>query len=388
MREWTLRGRLPDTGETAEIQIKDGLITAVRTAAPDRGAAAEGEAPLYVAPGLIDLQINGFSGLDFNTLPLTVTAIEKTAEALGKRGVTTFFPTLVTNSFEALEEMAEAFAAARRDSDYAYRAIPGLHLEGPFLSPEPGARGAHPPRFIVPPDWEAFQRLQDKAEGLIRVITLSPEWAEAPAFIRKATDAGVVVSIGHTMANSEQIRAAADAGAVMSTHLGNGSPPVMPRHPNFIWDQLADDRLTAGIIADGFHLPDAVLKVFFRAKGERFFLVSDAVSLSGLKPGRYETHIGGSVILQENGRLCTAEDPRILAGSAQILPHCLNHLYQAGLLSLGEIFRHATRTPADLMGLADRGRLEPGREADLILFTADERITIKEVYKHGEKISG
>src|SRR5436190_12476173 len=175
--------------------------------------------------------------------------------------------------------------------------------------------------------------------------------------------AGVTVSIGHTAATPEQIRAAVSAGASMSTHLGNGSHLVLPRHPNYVWEQLAQDALAACIIADGFHLPDSVIKVVMRVKGPNAILASDAVYLSGLKPGSYRTHIGGKVVLTRDGKLHLASNPKLLAGSVQMLIRSVEHLIRAGLTDPGEAWEMAAKRPAMAMKLSASRGLDPGGPA-------------------------
>jgi N-acetylglucosamine-6-phosphate deacetylase len=357
----------------------------------------EGEQLPWIAPGLVDLQINGFAGLDFNSGLLSEEDIHAMTAKLWEQGVTSYFPTVITNSPEAIEAAVKLIAGACRSNPLTAASIPGIHLEGPFLSPEDGARGAHDIRFVQAPDWDLFVRWQEAAGGLIRILTLSPEWENATAFISRCSESGVTVSIGHTAASPEQIRDAVAAGARMSTHLGNAAHLMLPRHPNYIWEQLAQDELTACIIADGFHLPDALLKVFMRAKQEHIVLVSDAVYISGLQPGPYTTHIGGKVVLTEEGRLHLAAKPELLAGSAQMITTGIERLYSRGLASLAEAWDMASLRPANLLGLADKGHLEVGACADLILFdfnsndnltSNSNQIRIREVYKDGRKVIG
>ncbi|MBW7461558.1 N-acetylglucosamine-6-phosphate deacetylase, partial [Paenibacillus sepulcri] len=176
----------------------------------------------------------------------------------------------------------------------------------------------------------------DAARGKIKLITLSPEWPGTASFIEKCAKAGVQVSIGHTAAAEEQIREAAAAGARLSTHLGNGAHLMLPRHPNYLWAQLAEEELWTCIIADGFHLPDSVLKVVRSVKGKRTILVSDAVYLCGMAPGTYENHIGGRVVLTPEGRLHLEQNPRLLAGSAQMLHRGISHIAGRGIAPLSE----------------------------------------------------
>ena len=188
------------------------------------------------------------------------------------QGVGRFCPTVTTGPFEVLRHGLATIAAACNAERAIAERVAAIHLEGPYISAIDGPRGAHPEACCRPPDWDEFQRLQESADGMIRLVTLSPEYAEAPEFIRRAVAGGIVVAIGHTAADSSQIRAAVNAGARLSTHLGNGAHRMLRRHPNYIWDQLADDRLSATLIVDGHHLPPEVVKTFVRAKSpERTF---------------------------------------------------------------------------------------------------------------------
>ncbi len=190
-------------------------------------------------------------------------------------------------------------------------------LEGPYMSTEDGPRGAHPLAHCRRPNWDEFSRLQEAAGGRIVILTMSAEFEEAPDFIARATASGVVVSIGHTAASGAQIRAAVDAGAKLSTHLGNGAHRTLRRHPNYLWDQLAEDRLMASIIADGHHLPPEVVKTIVRAKSPlRTILVSDESGLAGLPPGRYQCS-GCELEILSDGRLVIAGQDQLLAGASR-----------------------------------------------------------------------
>ena len=379
-------GRHYRTGEPVAVCIENGTIVSVRPLT-DAPAGADGRELPWIGPGLVDLQINGCAGFDFNTIPMADGTAQRITEALFREGVTAYYPTVITNSDEAIAEGMRTIAAAC-DTDPACRAaIAGIHLEGPFISPEDGARGAHSKAYVKAPDWELFQRWQESAGGRIRIVTLSPEWPEAPAFIERCVAHGVRVSIGHTAATSEQVKAAVRAGATMSTHLGNGAHRLLPRHPNYIWDQLAEDGLASCLIADGFHLPDAFLKVALRVKGERAILVSDAVSFSGMPPGMYNSHIGGQVVLTPEGKLYMAGEPRLLAGSAQLLPRGIANIARKGLASLAAAWEMASVHPSERMGLPSARGLAPGAPADLVRFRWDgQRVRIVETYKSGVKV--
>lgn len=228
------------TGEPVEIEVEAGRIARIASAEADR---AERDALPYAAPGLVDLQINGFAGHDFNRSPIPPELPGTVARELRREGVTAFYPTVITNAPAAIASQVAAIAEACEQDTDAAACIAGIHLEGPFISPEDGARGAHALEFVRAPDWELFCRWQEAAGGRIAILTLSPEWEGSGAFIRRLTDSGVTVSIGHTAATAEQIEEAVASGARMSTHFGNGAHLTLPRHPNYLWEQLAQDEL-------------------------------------------------------------------------------------------------------------------------------------------------
>jgi N-acetylglucosamine-6-phosphate deacetylase len=211
-----------------------------------------------------------------------------------------------------------------------------------------------------------FDRWQQASGGLVKLVTLSPHFDEAPSYIAALRSRGVLISIGHTHASPEQIHAAVDAGATLSTHLGNGVADSLPRHPNLLWTQLAEDRLTATFIGDGHHLPSDTLKVMLRAKGlDRSILVSDVVALGGMPPGLYKTPVGGLVELTPDGRL-SLPGTRLLAGSVVSLKDAVARLATTEL-SLSESLRLATQNPAHVLGRS--GKLQVGAPGDLIRFT-------------------
>lgn len=342
----------------------------------------------FLAPGFIDLQVNGFAGVDYNSPATPHEEIARSIRALFATGVTRFFPTVITGDPDemlgALRNLARARATLKEGA-----AMEGFHVEGPHISPEDGPRGAHPRQWVRPPDLEEFKRWQEAAEGAVRLVTLAPEWPGAPRYIEALVDQGVVVSIGHTMATSAQIQDAVRAGATMSTHLGNGAHAVLPRHPNYIWDQLAEDRLAAGFIADGIHLPPSFLKVAIRAKGvERSILVTDAVMPAGCPPGRFT--IGGVEIeLHPDNRVTLAGLDR-LAGSALRMDRGIENLERLAGLSLVEALAMATRNPARVGRVAGRQRgLEPGERADIVEFRHDpatRSIEILRTFLDGELV--
>ncbi len=358
MTRQTLSGRDPATGRSLLVTAEAGRIVAIEPGPADETA--------FLAPGLIDLQVNGYAGHDLNAEGLTTETVLALAEALRIAGVTTFLPTLITASEARITAGLRAIAAARAATPWLAHAIPFVHVEGPWLSPEDGPRGAHPLAHIRAPDLTEFDRWQAASGNLVGLVTLSPHWSTAPDTIRALALRGVRVSLGHTHAGPAQLAAAIDAGASLATHLGNGIAAMLPRHPNALWTQLADDRLTAMFIADGHHLPAETLKAMVRAKGiERSILVSDAVALGGLPPGRYEQPVGGSVELSADGRLSLAGTP-YLAGAARPLADGVAFAAGPAGFGLAAALAMATANPGRILG--GRGVLRVGAAADLIRF--------------------
>lgn len=252
--------------------------------------------------------MNGFAGIDLNSPSLTPDEVLAVTRALGRHGVTRFMPTVISAAFDRMRQTIATITKARHVHRDVSRAVLGLHLEGPYLSAQDGARGAHDPRWVRAPNEAEFAELAAAAEGLTILLTIAPELVGALELIRSARARGVIVAIGHTAADLDTIATAADAGASMSTHLGNATPPLLPRHANVINAQLAEDRLSATFIADGHHLPPHVLRTYVRAKGvARSILVSDATAAAGAVPGRYrlgelELSVGADRVVRFPGR--------------------------------------------------------------------------------------
>jgi len=362
-----LIGRRYDNGQPIRVEVNGNGITDLE----DWRGTERGRLP-WLAPGLIDLQINGHGGKEFTDPALTEDDVERIARAADAAGVTSFLATVTTQAHDTQVHALRIIASAIDTRTSVSRRISGVHLEGPFISSQDGPRGAHPLAHCRPPDWDAFQQLQDAADGRIRLLTMSPEYPESDQFIRRAVDRGVLVAIGHTNADADQIRAAVDAGASLSTHLGNGTHAMIRRHPNYIWDQLADDRLTATMIADGHHLPPAVIKCFIRVKTpERLVLVSDAMGLAGMPAGRYETPNQGIVDVNADGLACLAERPEYLAGATLPLSHAIANVMRFGEVNLAAAIDMASAHPAEQLGLP-AGQLQRGETADLIQFHLKE----------------
>ena len=350
-------------GAVIDVQVRGDRIARV---VADRAVAADTRLP-WVAPGLVDIQINGFGGQEFSSLDLTPERVGEIVHRHYAFGVTQVCPTLTTQGFEVLSYGLATIRRAVESSSELALAVAGIHLEGPYLSAEDGPRGAHPAEHCKPPNWDEFERLQEAAGGRIAIVTLSPEYDSAPEFIARAVAAGVVVAIGHTAARRDQIQAAVDAGARLSTHLGNGAHRMLRRHPNYLWDQMAEDRLMASLIVDGHHLPPEVVQTIVRAKTPaRCLLVSDVSGLAGLPVGRYESS-GCELEILPDGRLVIAGQDQLLAGASLPLGVGVVNAMRFAGLDLATAIRLASHQPAALLGrpVSD---LRPGDAADLVLF--------------------
>lgn len=326
----------------------------------------DGELP-WIAPGLFDLQINGYGGTWFSDENLTVDQCLEALHAHYQHGITHLFPTLITNSAEALENGFSVIRQACEQEEWADRMVLGCHLEGPYISKEDGPRGAHPLHQVRDCNWNELQRFQAASGNRIRLVTLAPESPGAVEFIRKCVANHVAISIGHTAANTEEIEAAVTAGAKLSTHLGNGAHGTLRRHPNYIWDQLGDQRLSASLIADGHHLPPSVVRSFYYAKGvNRLVLTCDASGLAGSPPGIYDFE-GNQFEVLESGKVVVAGQSQYLAGSGVQTDVCVATMMQMTGCSLAEAWQMATINPARLTGVKCAA-LEAGQPADLVLF--------------------
>ena len=372
----TMTGRDPQTGRSFSLTVEDGVIVRV--------ASSQEDTDLFLSAGLIDLQVNGCCGFDVNEQHLTQETIVGLVEAMLAQGVTCFAPTIITAPEERICNALQIIAEARRMHAKVASCIPFVHVEGPHISPLDGYRGAHPMEWVRPPSIDEFDRWQHAAGGIVGLVTLSPHWHESPAYIAALCKRGVHVSLGHTHASPEQIRLAVEAGARLSTHLGNGIAREIARHRNPIWPQLGEDRLVATFIADGHHLPADMLRSMVRAKGvERSVLVSDSVALAGMPPGMYTTPVGGRVELLAGGRLCVYGSD-LLAGSTASIAQCVSHLVNVADVTLSQALGMASSNPGRFAG--GRGRLVPGSRADVIRFRWENRILLEDVWWAGEPV--
>lgn len=288
-------------------------------------------------PGWVDLQVNGHNGIDYSDNGLTADAFIRSAEELLATGTDIFLPTIITGELEKTCRNA-ALIMESVEKHGLEKHIPGIHFEGPFISPVPGAIGAHSPEFVCCPDIEKMTRMLDAAQGKVKIVSIAAEVensADAIAFLREHN---VNVSLGHQLANYEQVRRAADAGAKLLTHLGNGCPNMLDRHHNPVFAGLAENRLTAMIITDGHHLPGELVKIMIRAKGvDKIIVTSDASSLTGFPPGEYST-LGNRAVLYPDGKLYNP-DKQCLVGSASTISRCMEFLASLDFLTQDELTR-------------------------------------------------
>ena len=370
------------SGRIAEYSSESGdLIKDSGSPGNDR---SDSDVP-YIGSGLVDLQINGVKGIDFNSCSLSEEGLISAAGYLLTRGITTFFPTVITNSVNNTRLILSVIDRACLASPLLNQCIGGIHLEGPFISRSDGYRGAHKKRYVRAPDRELFKSFQKASGGRIRIISLSPEWDNATDFIRKCKKEGLLVSIAHSAASAVQVIAAVKAGARLASHLGNAVPLMLPRHSNIIYEQLANEDLYASIVADGFHLPDSFIRVVIKTKRRKAILASDATCFAGMPPGVYKAHIGGDVVLGEDGSLRMKGGKGLLAGSAKLLTDNVQHLAGNDLTDLSLAWYMASAGPARLINLKRTTGYD--NELDRVLFNfKNGKIFIYEVWKNGVSV--
>lgn len=372
----TLTARTPLLGGANSIRFEGNRIEVVEPSA--------GSTDLYVGPTLFDIQVNGYGGrscqLKDRDDKCTVAFITRVFRELG---IGWWIPTVTTTSRENFETAFQLLGEALDEDPETATSVPGLHMEGPYISSLDGPRGAHPREHTRDPDWDEFQHIQELSGGRILYITLAPERAGATEFIRKAVAAGVVVSIGHSDLDRDALAAAVDAGATMSTHLGNGAHDMIQRHNNYIWYQLACRGTYASFISDGHHLPDECLYSVVHAKGlEQSIITSDTTRFGGMNPGVY-----GDVEMLPSGRLNLRGTPN-LAGSTNHLLDCVENLERTARLTHADAWRLASTNPARMLGLDGRLGIEPGKDASFTVYRIGRNgsIEIVETWVAGRKV--
>jgi N-acetylglucosamine-6-phosphate deacetylase len=353
----------------AALVIEDGRIAAVgrreEVATPGR-AQQEDFGDAVLAPGYVDIHVHGGGGFDL--MRGDAQAIAGTARHLAQHGVTSFLATTVTAPWAATLETIEKLAHAGA----------GIHLEGPFLSPQ--RRGVHPEPELLLPTLERLEAMLERAPGRVRIITMAPELAGGMAFLAEASRRGICVSMGHSDATLAQARAGMNAGARHVTHTFNAMRPLHQREPGLLGLALSEPGLSAEIIADGIHVAPELVGLFFRLKApEAAVLVSDGISASGCGDGEY---LLGGIHVTVAGECCRHNG--ILAGSVLTLDTAVRHAVKFGALGLAEAVRMATLNPAELAGLKQKGRLETGMDADVLVLSGDG--DLKAVFQGGERV--
>lgn len=360
---------LTATGLTgpARVELDGERIAAV--VALDGADAVEAEATgRTLAPGFIDLQVNGIDDTDVATADGE--AWTRLDELVAAQGVTTWCPTLITAPLSTLDAAIGRIRLAMSRPPAGRPTIAGIHVEGPFLG---GAPGAHPRQWLRPIDDRWLEALPEE----VRIVTLAPELDGASGAVAALAARGTVVSLGHSAASFDLAQAAAAAGASMVTHVFNGMPPLHHRTPGLLGAALTDDRLRVGLIADGVHVHPALLPLVFAAKGAAgVALVTDAVAWRAERVGNVEVRM-------------VAGTPRLadgtLAGSALAMDRAVANVVHAGI-PLDAALTAASATPAAILGLADRGRIAPGLRADLVLL--DAALEVRQTWVAGEQIAG
>lgn len=298
-------------------------------------------------PGYVDLQVNGYMGVDFSSPELTGDDFIRVSVELLKSGTAVFLPTLITSSMKLYRRNLDVIMDAI-DREGLEAHLPGVHLEGPFLSP--GAMGCHDPALMLEPRTELLDELAVLCRGRLKLLTVAGELPGMPEFIHHAASRGICLSLGHHLANASQIASCAAAGARALTHLGNGLPSMLPRHDNPIWNGLACDDLSAMLITDGHHLTPELIKCALRIKGvDKVIVVSDASPAAGLPPGKYQ-FLGVDAVLEPNGKFHCPERG-CLAGSGVTMKQCMDYLSSLHLLSAAELEQVGYYNPLRLIGM-------------------------------------
>jgi len=346
------------------VAVAGGVISAVG-AGRRRGDVTLADG--YLLPGLIDLQVNGYYGVEFQIADAASWA--RVMARLPETGTTACLPTMITAPVSSLAEALRTAATFVPHLPAGGARVLGVHAEGPFISP--ARRGAHNEKWITEPTPSAVAELSEAGRGLLRLITMAPELPGALPAIEQLTAAGVLVSVGHSDATAGQVAAAVERGARMVTHLFNAQRPLGHREPGVVGQALTDERLTSGLIADLHHVVQAVCSLAFRAAPGRIALVTDAVAAAGMPAGEYL--LGGELITLPSGDGAPpVRGDGTLAGSALRMDRAIANAVRCGL-SLPAAAAAATRIPADLIGRPDLGRLRPGAAADLVWLSPELR---------------
>jgi N-acetylglucosamine-6-phosphate deacetylase len=378
-----IRGKVPGTESPVDIVVDHGKV--VQIDPYQKGSRCDfGGTDLHACPGFFDPQVNGFAGVDFNNPRLTPEGLHQAVLSLASTGVTRFLPTLVTCSHERMVCQLKILADASRKDPLLQKMGLGIHLEGPYISPEEGPRGVHLREFVRPPQWEELEKFQEACEGRIKCVTLAPEVKGAIPFIEKAVTHGIVIGLGHTHAREEDLVRAVQAGARLSCHLGNAPSPRLPRHRNLIEKQLVTDQLMASIIADGIHLSPEIVRNYVRTKGtDRVILATDSMAGAGAPSGRYT--LGDLEVEVDSDRAARLVGASRLAGSTLTMDRAVTNMIRFAGIDLASAIRMAGKNGQKLFSEV-RGEVISGDSADLVLFEYRKSLAIRSTWIEGEKI--
>jgi len=378
-----IQGRIPGTESPISILVEHGKI--VQVSPYQKGTPCDfGGDDLFLCSGFFDPQVNGFAGVDFNSPYLFPEGLHRAALSLASTGVTRFLPTLITSSHEKMVRQLRIIGDALRSDPLLRQMCPGIHLEGPYISPEDGPRGVHLREFIRLPQWEEVERFQEACEGRIKCVTLAPELKGAIPFIKKATAHGMVIGIGHTDASEEVLEEAVHAGARLSCHLGNATPRPSSHHQNPIRKQLSMDQLMVSIIVDGIHLPPDAVNKYVEAKGvDRIVLTTDSMAGSGALPGRYT--LGDLEVEVGSDRAARLVGNFRLAGSTLTMERAITNVIRFARVDLPSAIHMAAKNAQRLFPEV-RGEIISGCSADLVLFEYQRELVVRSTWIEGEKI--
>ena len=378
-----IRGKIPGTESLMDVLVENGRIIQV---SPSReGSLCDfGGTDLYLCSGFFDPQVNGFAGVDFNSSHLSRENFRRAAVLLASTGVTCFLPTLITSSHEKMVRQLEIIADALRNDPLLRKMSVGIHLEGPYISPEEGPRGAHLREFVRHPRWEEMERFQEACEGRIKCVTLAPEVKGAIPFIRKAVTHGMVIGIGHTNASEGVLDEAVRAGARISCHLGNAAPRPSSLHQDLIQKQLSMDQLMASIIVDGIHLPPRAVNDYVRAKGaDRIVLTTDSMAGAGASPGKYT--LGDLEVDVGSDRAARLVGTSRLAGSTLTMDRAITNVIRFASIDFPSAIRMAAKNAQRLFPEVG-SEIAPGHSADFVLFEYQRDLVVRSTWIEGEKI--
>ena len=378
-----IRGKIPGSEFPVDIVVEHGKV--VQVDPYKKGSSCNfGGADLYLCSGFFDPQVNGFAGVDFNSPYLPPEGLHRAALSLASTGVTRFLPTLITSSHEKMVRQLRIIGDALRDDPLLRKMCPGIHLEGPYISPEDGPRGVHLREFVRLPQWEEVERFQEACEGRIKCVTLAPELKGAIPFIKKATAHGMVIGIGHTDASEEVLEEAVQAGARLSCHLGNATPRPSPRYQNPLRKQLSMDQLMVSIIVDGIHLPPDVVNNYVYAKVmDRIVLTTDSMAGAGAPPGRYT--LGDLEVEVGPDRAARLVGTSRLSGSTLTMDRAISNVMRFAGIDLPSAIQMAAKN-AQRVFPEVRGEIISGCSADLVLFEYQRELVVRSTWIEGEKI--